>query len=191
MNFEKNSEISNEKETLMQKFFQEKTSEGEDDVVWISLDQLRELKEKGIRTEDFLEYLVEKQGLLLHGSINQIPGNRLRSDRNILFASDKAMVSIMRSLYSNIDVDLGYPYIINEDNPFKLVIHTAPDGKFICQDRGYVYAVKKEGFKNYPEGSWQYTKETDEAEFEVVIETEKVDFNYPVEIRKDLKEIER
>jgi hypothetical protein len=40
--------------------------------------------------------------------------------------------------------------------------------------------------KNEPEGSWQFINKTDEIKIKMIIETEKSDFEYPVEIHSDL-----
>ncbi len=151
----------------------------------VSLDNLRELKEKGISTEQFLDYLCRNHGFLLHGSIKEIKDDVLKSGQKKIFASNKSAIAIMRSLYSNQDVNLGYPYFINEENPLELEIHTLPDGKFISTDRGFIYIVNTDGFKNSPEGSWQFINEKDEIEFRFIVEIEKNDFTYPVKISRD------
>ena len=65
-------------------------------------------------------------------------------------------------------------------------MHTPPSGKFISKEKGFVYIVSNEGFRNEPEGSWQFIKETGEIEFGMIVETEKADFKYPVEFSDDL-----
>ena len=65
-------------------------------------------------------------------------------------------------------------------------VHTK-NGKYVKKSRGFVYVLKSDGFKNDPEGSWQFVKESDEAQFIAVFETEEKDFNYPVEIFNDFK----
>ena len=59
-------------EEMMETFYKKFSETGENSVKKISLEQLRELKEKGITTENFLDYLCQKNGLLLHGSIHEI-----------------------------------------------------------------------------------------------------------------------
>ena len=83
-------------------------------------------------------------------------------------------------MYSNINVNLEYSYVIDENNPLELIIHTPPDGTFISVDKGFVYIVDSAGFKNDPEGSWQYVKEDGSVGIHIVVETEKNDFKYPV-----------
>ncbi len=84
------------------------------------------------------------------------------------------------------NVNLGYPYFINEESPLVLQVHTPPDKKFIKTEKGFIYIVDGTGFKNEPEGSWQFIKETGEVEFGAVVETENDDFKYPVEFFDDL-----
>lgn len=152
----------------------------------ISLEMLWELKEKGISTENMLDHICKKRGKLLHGSIHEIKGDILESKYNKIFASNRSSIAIMRSIYSNIGVNLQYPYFINEESPLVLKIHTPPDGKFIKTNKGFIYIVDNSGFKNEPEGSWQFIKESDEVKFNAVVEIESDDFIYPVEFFNDL-----
>ena len=94
----------------------------------------------------------------------------------------------MRSLYSNIDVNLEYPYFISEDSPLELEIHTPPDGKFVSIKKGFIYIVDSTGFRNDPEGSWQFVKEGEEVGFLTVVETEKNDFKYPVKVSNNFEQ---
>lgn len=173
-------------EEVMEDFYKKFSESGGDGVKKISLEQLRELKEKGITTESFLDYLCQKEEVLLHGSINEISDDKLRSGHKNIFASNKAAIAIMRSLYSNINVNLEYPYFFDKDNPLILKVHTPPNGKFISKENGYIYIVSSEGFQNEPKGSWQFIKEADEIPFNMIVETEKPDFKYPVEFYDDL-----
>lgn len=170
----------------MEDFYKRHFEEGEAKVKRISVEALRELKEKGITTEQFLDYLCQNHGALLHGSIHEISDDKLKSRWNKIFASNKSAIAIMRSLYSNVSVNLGYPYFINEENPLVLQVHAPPDKKFTKTEKGFIYIVDGAGFKNEPEGSWQFIKETDEVGFGVVVETEDDDFKYPVEFFDDL-----
>jgi len=153
----------------------------------LSLKTLQELKEEGVTTEQFLDYLCQKQGLLLHGSIHQIENSKLTSKNNKIFATNKSAIAIERSLYSNVDVNLEYPYFINDENPLILKIHTPPNGKFTKKEMGFVYVVKSDGFENNPEGSWQFIREADEVDFIAIVETKDSDFTYPVEVFNDFK----
>ena len=155
------------------------------EVVELPLKALRGLKKEGVSIEQFLDYLCQKQGLLLHGSIHQAKNGKLTSKSNKIFASNKSAIAIMRSLYSNADVNLQYSYFIDDRNPLTLKIHTPANVKFTKKDSGFVYIVKSEGFKNEPKGSWQFVKETEEIDFIAVVETENDDFTYSVEIFND------
>ncbi|MFH1253638.1 MAG: hypothetical protein V1664_04920 [Candidatus Uhrbacteria bacterium] len=166
-----------------EKFFSDSGTKG---VKRISLEQLRELKEKGITIENFLDWLCQSKGLLLHGSIHEIAGEKLTSEQGKIFVSNRSAVAIMRSLYSNVGVNLQYPYFVTKDSPLILKVHTPTNKKFIKKENGFVYLVNSAGFKNEPEGSWQFVKEADGVEFDMVIETETADFKYPVEFFDDL-----
>lgn len=175
-----------ERQKLMEDFYKKHLETQIEGVRKISLDNLKGLKERGVSTEQFLDYLCQNHGFLLHGSIHEISDDKLKSRWNKIFASNKSAIAIMRSMYSNVNVNLGYPYFITEEDPLVLKVHTPPDGKFIKTDKGFIYIVDGAGFKNEPEGSWQFIKETGEIEFGVVVETESDDFKYPVEFFDDL-----
>ncbi len=106
-----NVESPEEKEMKlkMEDFYKRHFESNEAKVKKISLDALRELKEKGITTEKFLDYLCQQHGVLLHGSIHEISGDKLKSSRNKIFASNKAAIAIMKSMYSTVKGSLGYP----------------------------------------------------------------------------------
>ncbi len=133
-----------------------------------------------------MDHLCQKQGLLLHGSIQEINEGKLKFGRRKIFASNKSAIAIMRSIYSNVGVNLEYPYFFDKDNPLILKIHTPPNEKFISKENGFVYVLNGEKFQNEPKDSWQFVKENDEVDFDLVIETEKTDFQYSVEIYDDL-----
>ena len=174
-----------EKEKLMENFYQKYFETKTEKARKISLENLKEMKERGITTEQFLDYLCQKHGFLLHGSIHEIADSELKSRWKKIFATNKSAIAIMRSIYSNINVNLEYPYCIDENDPLILAIHTPPDGKFISVERGYIYVIDASGFKNDPEGSWQFIKESGKVGFRIIIETEKSDFRYPIKISND------
>jgi len=94
----------------------EKLENHEEKVKKISLKDLQELKKVGVTTENFLDYLCQEHRLLLHGSIHKISGDKLKSSKRIIFASNKAAIAIMKSLYSGENVNLEYRYFITEKN---------------------------------------------------------------------------
>lgn len=177
-----------ERQKLMEDFYKKYFETQTKGLRKISLDNLKELKKGGVSTEQFLDYLCQSHGFLLHGSIHEIHDDKLKSQYKKIFVANKSAIAIMRSVYSNIDVNLGYPYFIREDSPLELEIHTPPDGKFVSVDRGFVYIVDAIDFKNDPEGSWQFVKEEDEIKFHTVVETEKDDFKYPVKVYNDFEQ---
>ena len=176
--------------TINMESFYKKYFGSNKEVIELPLKALQKLKKEGVTTEQFLDYLCHKHGFLLHGSIHQIKNGKLTSKNNKIFVSNKSAIAIMRSLYSNVDVNLQYPYFINDKNPLILKIHTQ-DGKFIKKDAGFVYIINSDGFKNEPKVSWQFVKETDEVNSIAVIETENDDFIYPVEIFNDFNLAEK
>ena len=149
------------------------------------MDILGEIKSLHLSLEESLDCICNKYGFLLHGSIHKTDGNKIISKNGKVFASNKAAIVIMRSLYSNEGVNLQYPYFITKEKPFILEIHAKASGKYIKKDTGYVYVLKNEGFKKDPEGSWQFVKEANEVEFVAVIETKSSDFTYPLKIFND------
>ena len=172
-------------EKIMENFYKNFSETNKGDVKKISLNQLKELKEKGITTEKFLDYLCQKHSLLLHGSIREKKEGKLRAKHKKFFASNKSAIAIMRSIYSNIGVNLKYSYFLDKNNPLVLKIHTSPKRGFIRKENGFIYVVNNEGFQNKPKGSWQFIKKADEVNFSLVVETEKSDFQYPVEVYND------
>lgn len=175
-----------EKEKTMEDFYQRFWASQETEVKKISLENLRELKEKEVTTEDFLNFLGQRDNILLHGSISQIDGDKLEQRVNSVFATDNPAVAIMRSVFSNRNANLEYPYFIDDDHPFSLTIHTKPDGEFLSTKKGYVYIVGRSGFINKPISSWQFISEDKEVKILGMIETERADFNYPTQVVPDL-----
>jgi hypothetical protein len=91
----------------------------------------------------------------------------------------------MRSIHPNLNANLEYPYFISETEPLELQIHIHADKKYATADRGFVYILDASGFKNDPEGSWQFVKEG-AVPFSATVETEAGDFQYPAKIIRDL-----
>jgi hypothetical protein len=182
----KEQDESGQDNEVMDSFYKKFFTSDDEDTKKISIEQLRKLKENGITTEKFLDYICKSNGLLLHGSIHEIADDKLRSSQGKIFASNKSAIAIMRSVYSNERVNLEYSYFISDKNPLSLSIHTAPNGEFVSKEKGFIYIISNDGFKNEPEGSWQFINKTDEIKIKMIIETEKSDFEYPVEIHSDL-----
>jgi len=168
-------------EALIEDFYYRTIERGEN---YISLEKLQELKEKGITTEQFLDHVSSRCNYLFHGSQEDI--DSLTSNNGKIFASDTAAIAIMRSIYSNRGVNLKYPYVIDSEHPLVLEIEPLEGDEVSSNERGFVYCIHSDGFKNEPEGSWQYVKEDDGVEIAISVETEKEDFVYPVEISKEV-----
>lgn len=179
-------EVAKAIEKKMDDFFDQLMSENFNNVIKISVDKVNDLETEGIRLEVFLDYICAKYGYLMHGSIIEIKDNYLKSQFGKVFASDRSAIAIMRSIYSNRNVNLEYPYQYDDQHPLKLVVHTPEDGRYISQDNGFIYLVKKDGFFNEPAGSWQFVSQSPEVNYSIVVETKKADFNHPVEFKNDL-----
>lgn len=155
----------------------------------VILKDLELLKGLGISLETFLSYIGDRHNLLFHGSVFPLNGETLVSTNNKIYASSNPAIAIMRSLYSNRGVVLGYPYFISEKEPLKLVIHTRKDLEYPKVDKGYIYIVSKSSsFINVPAGSWQYTSNEPFLEVLGVIETSISDFSYEVSVIGDYEE---
>lgn len=73
--------LDEEKKLIMEDFYKKHIESVENGVKKITLDDLKELKEMGITTEEFLDFLCRKKGLLLHGSVHEISDNKLNRIR--------------------------------------------------------------------------------------------------------------
>ncbi len=142
-----------EKELEMGNFYTKNVEAAESENKRISLEALAELKEKGITTENFLDYICQKHGKLLHGSIHEISEGKLKSNQGKIFASNKSAIAILKSIYSNRNVELEYPDFINKETPLELTIHTPENGAHMKNEEGFIYLLDGEGFRNDPEGS--------------------------------------
>jgi len=180
--------LTKEQETLCDNFYEKNINNKQEKIKKISLNQLQELKEKWITTELFLDYLYQKHGILLHGSTDEIEWNTLKSRNNKIFATDKASVAILKSIYSNKGVNLEYPDQIDEKNPLYLKIHTQKNWDLISNEQWNICLIKNNNwFKKNPNRSWEYIKDQQETEFSIIIETEKSDFKYPVQVINDYR----
>jgi len=78
-----------EKQKLMEDFYKKYFEMQVKGVRKISLDNLKELKERGLTTEQFLDYICQNHGFLLHGSIREIDGDKLKSQYKKIFVANK------------------------------------------------------------------------------------------------------
>ena len=72
-------EASPEQETKMEEFYAKHLAGKGSEINIISSEAIKELKNEGIRLEQFLDYLCQKHSLLLHGSVHEIKDNHLKS----------------------------------------------------------------------------------------------------------------
>lgn len=150
----------------------------------ISLEDLSEMKEKGISTEMLLDFLGSKYGYIFHGSRNDIPFSEQIESSNggKVFASKSPAIAILKALYRNNAQNLGYPLNLAEDNSNLILIVDGPQADTVGE-RGYVYVIPNtDAFKKSPDSNWQYSSETG-TKFLKRIQVEKNDFKYPMEIR--------
>jgi len=146
-------------------------------------DIYQRLKSNGYSNEYILDSLVESEGVLLHGSRVDISDNYIRpNNKGEVFATDLASIAILKAIVSNrglIHPGLQYDWIINEENPLVLKIHGIRE--FTIGSVGFVYIIPdRNGFRNEPEGSWQYIKKGSRAHFSFKIEVSRDDFTYPI-----------
>ena len=174
-------EKEGEKIILMEDFIQKCLEDKRDGDNFVSLEKLNNLKEQGISTEMFLDHLCKRHDKLLHGSIQEITEKKLRSNNGKIFSSNKSAIAILKSLHSNRGARLHYPYFIDENNSLILEIKTDLEIELIKKQKGFIYVLDKEDFVNDPEGSWQFVKK-DDANIQLIIETEENDFTYPVHV---------
>jgi hypothetical protein len=151
----------------------------------ITLDDMARMKAEGISTEIFLNALGETHNYLFHGSRNDIPfGEKIISKRrDVVFASSKPVIAILKAIYLNNAKNLGYPLVLdNENKNLTLVITEAKEDT--VGEKGYVYCVEdKTGFEKDPRSNWQFSKGIERdggVPFVRKIEVEKKDFDYPV-----------
>ena len=150
----------------------------------ITLSDLSEMKEKGLSTEMFLDFLGKKYGYLFHGSRNDIPfTEQIKSSKGgEVFVSSSSSIAILKALYRNNAKNLGYPLNLTENNSNLTLIIDGPQRDTIGE-RGYVYIISDTGsFEKDLSSNWQYSSKTD-VTFLKRVQVEKNDFKYPVEIK--------
>ena len=150
----------------------------------ITLTDLSEMKERGISTEMFLDFLGNKYDYLFHGSRNDIPfSEQIKSpEEGKIFTSSSPAIAILKSLYRNNAKNLGYPLNLAEDNSNLTLVVDGPQTDTVGE-RGYVYIIPNaDAFEKDPDSNWQYSSKTG-ADFLKRVQVERDDFKYPVEIR--------
>ena len=126
----------------MEDFYRSLFSEPVKGVRRISSDQLEELRKKGISVEQFLNYLCQRDDVLLHGSIHEIAGDKLKSRNRKIFVTDEPAIAILDSIYSNSNVNLSHSYFITEQDPLELEILVPKEGKYVYKKEGLTYVGK-------------------------------------------------
>ncbi|MFA6974184.1 MAG: hypothetical protein WC238_05635 [Parcubacteria group bacterium] len=147
----------------------------------ITFEDLAQLKSEGCSIEEMLNYLSKNYNRLLHGSRNDICDGELRlGEDGRVYASDMSAVAILKAIFSREGrgyVNLRYPFFTNIFKPFKLKIEGI--NNHTIGERGFVYVVDRDGFRNEPKGSWQYVRES-ATPILAKISIQREDFNYPV-----------
>jgi len=155
----------------------------------ITLDDLAEMKNRGVSTEMFLDYLIKKHNCLLHGSRDRIPLEEgiVSSGREKIYATNDASVAIIKAIFSAKGLrNLGYH--LGRSGQQKVTIEGNATQDTIGE-RGYIYVVgDAEGFSNEEtQGQTEFikvAKKGDAIPYSKSIEIEKKDFKYPVEFIK-------
>ena len=157
---------------------------------YISRNDLLELLQNNISVEFFLDYLCKKYGVLLHGSRIYFE-TYLEQRSKAIFATNLGSIAIMKSLLSNKGCNLSYPYFISEKSP--LIVEVGERGEINSEtigEKGYVYIIRSDKFKNDPKKSWQYiNKKHKEVQILGKVEILFEDFNYPIIDKKNNKRI--
>jgi hypothetical protein len=146
----------------------------------LSLEDLKEMKESGITLENYLNYLHKTKGYLFHGSRTDIPlEEEITGD--IVYASSKPEVAILKALYKNNAENLGYPMNIEPDGSnMRLVIDKPKEDTE--GESGFIYVLEDSDFEKDENSNWQH-KSNRKVPCLQKIAVEPEDFNYPVEIR--------
>lgn len=154
---------------------------------FISLEGLKAFKEKGIKIEDFLNWLNAEKGYLFHGSATLVPeGEKLFSKRDKFHATNDGGVAIIKALFANnIPGQTNLDYSLHKNGKQEVIISGKPE-KEVIRKKGYVYVLENKGFSNEnTQGIAEYIKPLKETEFQdslFVIEIEWKDFNYSYRI---------
>jgi hypothetical protein len=177
-----NLELQKSEENTLEHF--EKVFREKED---ITLQDLAEMKQRGISTEKFLNYLHKKYGYLFHGSRSDISiGDKIKSlSRDVVFASSDPSIAILKAIYLNNADNLGYPMQITESKD-NLVLEIEGPKSDTVGEKGFVYIISDTAdFTPDPNSNWQYAKNDSNkggVPFLKRIEIEKSDFVYPVTI---------
>jgi hypothetical protein len=152
-------------------------------ITLVTTKDLTELKSQSHTVEELLQQLCTKNNTLLHGSRTDITDDYLQANsRGDIYSANFPAIALMRGILSNRGLTgkgLEYPYVINEKNP--LIVKINGMHEQTIGEKGFVYLLNNtEGFRNYPQGSWQYILNTEYAPISAKIEIEKSDFTYPI-----------
>ena len=149
----------------------------------ISKNYLDGFKSKGYSWEYILNHILAKYGVLLHGSRVDISDDYIRPNiEGNVFAADLASIAILKAIFSNkglINPGLQYGWFINEKKPLILKIHGIQE--YTIGSEGFIYIIpNRNGFRNEPEGSWQYVKKRTNVPYSLKIKVLREDFKYPI-----------
>lgn len=147
------------------------------------LDEYARLKSGGLATEDVLNEMVSRRGILLRGSVHDYADGLLRpTDANDtrLYATNLACIALLNALFSKDGGPvLEYPFYIDGLHPMELKVHRINDATI--RERGHVYFISdRSGFFRSPMGAWQYAKNCVAIPYAAKIEVVRKDFTYPV-----------
>lgn len=116
----------NEKEgdkDMMNSFYEKHLKEGYEnsDMRYLSSDGMKELKDNGVSTEKFLQYVCDVEDVMLHGLTCEIKDASLHSSTKV-FATDVSGIALLKALYTNRGAVLHYPNVIDESHPLILTV---------------------------------------------------------------------
>src|SRR3989344_8287790 len=114
---------------------------------FISLEDLKTFKEKGMKIEDFLNWLNKEKGYLFHGSGTLIPQEeKLISKREVLYVTDDGGIAIIKALFpNNLPGQTNLDYSLHKNGKQEVIISGKPERE-VTRQKGYVYIVENKGF---------------------------------------------
>src|SRR3989344_3044086 len=154
---------------------------------FIFSEDLKTIKEKRLKIEDFLNWLNKEKGYLFHGSGALIlEGEKLISKRGVLHVTDDGGVATIKALFpNNLPGQTNLDYDLHKSGFQEVIIEGKPEGE-IMRQKGYIYVLENDGFTNEgTQGVSEFVKPLPEGktqEYLFVIEVEKSDFNYSYKV---------
>jgi hypothetical protein len=145
----------------------------------VSPKKMENLRKSGHSVESLLDYMVQNYNVLLHGSTHDIQDRQLNSQRGIIYASNMASIALLKSVLSNKNANLRYPFKL--ENKDSLIVMIEGLNEKTIRENGFVYIIPStDKFEFDVNTSWQYARKTQTAPIIAKIPTTIYDFKYPV-----------